>query len=97
MVARSPHRAWPFIGALAFCAGLRILLDSPQSESTALAMAILAALPWSLVLALLAPSPGFGEFAAWWVAAGISVNLLLVWSAFAWIARRWHRRGRTPG
>ena len=88
------HRSWPPLAIIAMCAALRVLLDAPQSESTALAIAILAALPWSLGLALLDPAPGFGELAAWWVAGGIGINLLLVWLAFAWLARRWRVRRR---
>lgn len=89
---RALTRGWPPLAIIAICAALRVLLDAPQSESTALAIAILAALPWSLGLGLVAPAPGFGELAAWWVAGGIGINLLLVWLAFAWLARRWRLR-----
>ena len=90
------HRSWPPLAILAISAALRVLLEAPQSESTALAIAILAALPWSLGLALLAPVPGFGEFAAWWVAGSIGLNLLLLWLASVWLARRWRVRHRRP-
>lgn len=91
------YRALSVAGAIALCAGLRVLLDSPQAESMALTVAILAALPWSLVLALIPPTPGFSDFAAWCVAAGISVNLLLLWHAIASIARHWCAHHRPSG
>ncbi|RZI76411.1 MAG: hypothetical protein EOP80_07515 [Variovorax sp.] len=89
-----PHRTWPPLAIIAIAAALRVLLDAPETESTALAIVILAALPWSLGLALLPPAPGFSEFAAWWVAGSIGVNLLLIWLAVAWLARRRRVRRR---
>lgn len=88
---RYVRRAWPFLGILATCAVLRVLLDAPQSETAALIVAILVALPWSLCLLLVTPGPGFSEFAAWCVSGGIGLNLLLAWGVVAWLARQRRR------
>ena len=73
---------------VAACALIAVAIEIPEQESVMLAVAILGALPWSLALLLMDPSPGFAERAGLVVALGLSLNLAAVWGVTAVVKRR---------
>lgn len=74
-------RVWLLSAAFAAIAGLLTLRSalSDRYEDALLSVAILAALPWSLVLVALDFAPGFGIWAALVVALGLCLNAAVLW------------------
>ncbi len=72
----------------AACVLIAAAIETPEQESVLLAIAILGALPWSLALLLMDPSPGFAERAGLIVALGLSLNVAAVWWVTAVVKRR---------
>lgn len=72
---------------------LRWLLNAPAEQSPWLTVAMLASMPWSLMLLLLEPEAGFADRAAWLLAAGLSLNLSLALASGWFVWRRWHSEG----
>lgn len=86
---------WWLVPAVASALAAPLLaaaLQTPHKESPLLAVAILGALPWSLVLMLVDLAPGFASRAGLVVAAGLAINLALLWGlCIAWRRRRARR------
>jgi|SRR5690349_11985576 len=74
------RHAWWLPGAWSALAATLAVATLRPSEQTALLMvAILCALPWSLVLLLLDLSQGFADRAAMIVTVGLFANAALIW------------------
>lgn len=82
--------AWSAFAITLVAAALR-----PTEQSVLLAIAILCALPWSLVLLLLDFGQGFADRAAWVVCSGICVNAALLWWTTALLRARFRQRQNT--
>lgn len=63
----------------AACVLIVAAIETPDQETVLLTVAILGALPWSLALLLMDPSPGFAERAGLVVALGLFLNVAAVW------------------
>lgn len=91
------RRMAPVAALLLVLLALRWALDAPESESPGLALAILMALPWSLVLTLFDFTDGYADRAAWIVTAGLGLNLWFLFNIVGWLwEAHAHRRADRP-
>src|SRR3982751_6690320 len=93
--ARMPlwyRHAWWLPGACsAFAVALMAAALRPSEQSILLGVAILCALPWSLVLLLLDFGQGFADRAAVVVCFGLFVNAAMLWWSTALLRARIRR------
>lgn len=84
------RRIWwlPLLCTVAACALVIAAVRTPVQQGGWLDVAILAALPWSLVLLFMEPSPGFAERAGLVVALGLCLNAALCWWVVALVRSR---------
>jgi hypothetical protein len=88
------RHAWWLPGICsAFALALVVATLRPTEHGVLLMVAILCALPWSLILLLLDFGPGFADRAAVFVCIGLFANIALLWWSTALLRARYrHRR-----
>jgi hypothetical protein len=87
------RRAWWLPGTFsAFALALAASALNPAEDGILLSLAILCALPWSLVLLLLDVEQGFAEIGAVIVVLGLYMNAAMLWWSTALLRARFRER-----